>query len=95
MQCREDPVGIRFEKLYPTLETFVARHELRVILADPSKGLQLIKFMVLHTVLLTSDADHLSDQKAGCGLIGGYNFRAMAYTCNIKGHVMLAEDDLC
>jgi hypothetical protein len=63
LQCREDPVGIPFEKLDPTLETFVARHELRVILAYPGKGLQLIEFMVLHIVLPTSDADDRSDQK--------------------------------
>lgn len=86
MQCREDSVGIPFEKLDPTLETFVARYELRVILADPGKGPQLVEFMVLHVVLPASDADHRPDQKAGCVLIGRYNFRAMAYSCNIKSY---------
>ncbi len=66
MQCREDPVGIRFEKLDPTLETFVERHELRIILADPGKGLQLIKFMVLHTILPTSFADHRPIKAGAC-----------------------------
>ena len=53
---------INFKKVHPTLETLIARQELREILANLGKGQQLVKFMVLHIVLPTSDAGYHWDQ---------------------------------
>lgn len=58
MQRREHPVWIAFEEIHPTLETLLARQKLGEMLANPGKGLQLVKFMVLHIVLPTSGAGH-------------------------------------
>jgi hypothetical protein len=86
MQRREYPVRISLEKDHPTLETPITWQELGKILANLGKSQQLIKVVMLHFVLPTSDAGFPT--KRAQRSIEGYNFRGMACIGNIKNHLV-------